>query len=62
MNQCRNCWMKEFKHTKDRPMTCSYCELRHHWNELTTALRESLVVKIPKRFCDFVTSLIEKIL
>ena len=54
--------MKEFKDTKNRPMSCAGCELNYHWNELISPIRELLVVKAPKKFCDFVTGIVKKIL
>jgi hypothetical protein len=41
MEQFDSCWMKEFKDAKDRPMTCSGCELHYHWNEFISSIIES---------------------
>jgi hypothetical protein len=38
--------MKEFKDTKDRPMTCSGCELNYHWLELLDAISETWLFRM----------------
>jgi hypothetical protein len=61
MEQCKECWMKEFKDTKDRPITCSGCELNYHWSELISSIVEFFIIKIPKKFCDIFITFIRKI-
>lgn len=61
MKKCNDCWMKEIKDTKDRPMSCASCELNYHWSKLIEALADLLLIKIPKRITEGITKVINKI-
>ena len=46
MEKCNDCWMKEFKDTKHRPMSCSGCEINYHWLKLLDELSETWLFRI----------------
>lgn len=61
MEQCKDCWMKEFKNTKDRPIYCASCELKYYLDELFSSFKYSLTIELPTKFIKFVTKIIKKI-
>lgn len=54
MEKCNDCWTKEFKDSKDRPISCAGCELNYYCSELGKAISKTLIGK-------FVIGIIKKL-